>query len=73
MALRLRRGMTRVGSYLFVLRDREVPLLHAGLRQVHVDDDLIGDVRAGGLRLEIVDVFAVGVHGDAARGSSSNT
>lgn len=30
-------------------------------------DDLIGDVRAGGLRLEVVDVLAVGVHGDAAR------
>lgn len=55
-----------MGSYLFVLRDREVPLLHAELRQVHVDDDLIGDVRAGGLRLEVVDVLAVGVHGDAA-------
>lgn len=55
-----------MGSYLFVLRDREVPLLHAELRQVHVDDDPIGDVRAGGLRLEVVDVLAVGVHGDAA-------
>ncbi|MFR7423357.1 MAG: hypothetical protein ACLUUB_10455 [Collinsella sp.] len=32
----------------------------------YVDDDLIGDVRAGGLRLEVVDVLAVGVHGDAA-------
>lgn len=55
-----------MGSYLFVLRDREVPLLHAELHQVHVDDDLIGDVRAGGLCLEVADVLAVDIHGDAA-------
>lgn len=52
--------------YLFVLREREVPLLHVAHRQVHVDDDLIGDARAVGLRLEVADVLAVDIHGDAA-------
>lgn len=52
--------------YLFVLREREVPLLHAAHRQVHVDDDLIGGARAVGLRLEVADVLAVDIHGDAA-------
>lgn len=52
--------------YLFVLREREVPLLHVANRQVHVDDDLIGDARAVGLRLEVADVLAVDIHGDAA-------
>ena len=54
------------GVYLFGLREREVPLLHVAHRQVHVDDDLIWDTRAGGLRLEVADVLAVDVHGDAA-------
>ena len=35
-------------------------------RQVHVDDDLIGAARAGGLHLEVADVLAVDIHGDAA-------
>ena len=52
--------------YLFVLREREVPLLHVAHRQVHVDDNLIGDARAVGLRLEVADVLAVDIHGDAA-------
>lgn len=40
--------------------------LFATLGEKHVDDDLVRHARAGGFRLEIIDVLAVDVHGDAA-------
>lgn len=39
--------------------------LFATLGEKHVDDNLVRHARAGGFRLEIVDVLAVDVHGNA--------
>ena len=38
--------------------------LLATLGEKHVDDNLVRDTRAGGFRLEIIDVLAVDVYGD---------
>ena len=40
--------------------------LFATLGEKHVDDDLVRHARTGGFRLEVVDVLAVDIHGDAA-------
>ena len=39
--------------------------LFATLGEKHVDNDLVRHARTGGLRLEVVDVLAVDVHGNA--------
>lgn len=48
------------------LRERQTLPPPAALGQVHADDDLIRHHCTGGLRLEVVDVLAVDVRGDAA-------
>lgn len=56
----------QAGMLTTALRERQTPPPPAALGQVHADDDLIRHRCTGGLRLEVVDVLAVDVHGDAA-------
>ena len=46
------------------LRPRELAFLRGTIRQIGIDQLLIGDARGDGLRLEVVDHLAIEIDGD---------